>query len=71
MLEKELERRRKRYEFALVYWNESDSGFYGNYYAIESKKDLEGWIEGEEYTLLCDTEPRRLLYAMKKLLKES
>ena len=71
MTEKELERRRKRYEFALVHWNESDSGFYGNYYAIESKKDLEGWIEGEEYKIVCDTEPSYVLRAMKKLLKES
>jgi len=68
--EEELESRRKQYLFALVYWNESDSGFYGNYYAIERKDNLKDWIEGEEYTLLCDTEPISVLRAMKKLFKE-
>jgi hypothetical protein len=70
MLEKELERRRKRYEFALVHWYESEA--WGEAcYAIERKDNLKDWIEGEEYKIVCDTEPSYVLRAMKKLLKES
>jgi hypothetical protein len=59
----------KKYPFALVYWIEQP--WEHGYYAIESKKDLEGWIEGEEYTMLCDTQPSYVLGTMMKLLKES
>jgi len=67
--EEELESRRNRYSLALVYWIEQP--WEHGYYAIERKDDLKDWIEGEEYTLLCDTEPISVLRAMLKLVKES
>ncbi len=69
MTEEELESRRKQYLFSLVHWHESES--WGEAcYAIERKDNLKDWIEGEEYTMLCDTEPISVLRAMKKLFKE-
>lgn len=64
-----LDKGRERYKFALVYWIEQP--WQHSHYAIEEKKNLEGWIEDEEYRLLCDTQPHKVLRAMLKLLKEA
>ena len=66
-----LDKRRERYKFMLVYWIEQP--WEHGYYAIEKKKNLEvwGWVEGEDYTILCDTEPHKVLKGMLKLLEEA
>ena len=69
MTEKELERKRKRCKYALVHWHENES--WGKaYYAVESKKNLKGWYEEDDYEMVCDTEPRSVLRGMLKLVKE-
>lgn len=69
MLDKELERRRKRCKFALVYWEKSDSWGEAHYY-IEYKTILKHWTEGGDYKMVCDHQPHRVLRGMLKLLKE-
>ena len=61
----ERERRRKRYKFVLVRWREGS-------YAVESKHylKLSWWVSGDDYTILCDWEPEKVLRGMLKLLKE-
>ena len=60
----------KKFPLALVYWEYSDSGWDGDYYAIERKKILWEWNEGEDYKMVCNDQPRRVLEGMLKLLKE-
>ena len=71
MSEKERERRRKKYKFALVQWkhwavDDPDQ------YAIEHKENLM-WKSSFMglYKILCDDQPERVLRGMLKLLKEN
>jgi hypothetical protein len=68
MTDKELERRRQRCKFALVYWEESAWG--EAEYCIEYKTTLKQWTEGKDYKMVCDHQPRHVLEGMLKLLKE-
>jgi hypothetical protein len=69
MLEKELERRRKRCKYVLVHWPEAEGWEGEAFYAIERKTNLDGWIEDEDYTMVCDHQPRSVLRGMLKLLE--
>jgi len=69
---KERERRRKKYKFALVRWNDSIGEAWGKTppdYAIEYKTTLNEWYM-IDYEVICDWEPERVLRGMLKLLKE-
>ena len=70
MTDKELERRRKRCKFALVYWEKSDSWGFDAHYFIEYKTTLKQWTEGDDYKMVCDHQPHPVLRGMLKLLKE-
>lgn len=68
--DKERERRRKRYKFALVKWTGWElKGL--NLYAVEHKENL---IWKASYTgpaeVICDWEPEKVLRGMLKLLQE-
>ena len=65
MLDAEKERRRNRYKMALVHWRDGR-------YAVEHKRylDLSWWVNSDDYQVLCDWEPERVLRGMLKLLKE-
>lgn len=67
--EKDRERRRKRYKFALVRWKEM--GGWEDYpkLAIEYKDVLNQWYM-IDYEVICDDQPERVLRGMLKLLKE-
>lgn len=67
--DKEQERRRKQYKFALVKWEEV--GGWEGYpkYAIEHKNVLRTWWQ-HSHTILCDDQPERVLKGMLKLLEE-
>jgi len=70
MDDKERERRRKRYKFALVKWTEWTANFREKY-EVEHKENIR-WkarYYGEP-VILCDWEPEKVLKAMLKLLKE-
>lgn len=64
--DKERERRRKRYKFALVKWRDGR-------YAVESKNylGLSWWVSSDDYQVLCDWEPEKVLRAMLRMLKEA
>lgn len=70
MLDKERERRRKRYKYALVKWD--DIGGWEDYprIAVEHKDVLNHWAS-YNYEVICDWEPERVLRGMLKLLKEN
>lgn len=63
--QKERERRRKKYKFALVKWLDYPSGSY----KVEYKKILSySWYVTHE--VICDDQPEKVLRGMLKLLKE-
>ena len=68
---KERERRRKRYKFALVKWDEQ-IGNWEDYpkLAVEHKDVLNQWWSGS-HEVICDWEPERVLRGMLKLMKEN
>lgn len=71
--DKEQEKRRKKYKFALVRWDDDIAAQYQQKtpdYAIEHKSILGHWWQ-YSYTILCDDQPERVLRAMLKLLKEN
>lgn len=67
--DKDRERRRKKYKFALVEWEHI--GGWEDYprMAVEYKSTLYQW-HPYEYKVLCDDQPERVLKGMLKLLKE-
>jgi len=67
---REQERRRKKYKFALVRWEET--GGWEDYptYAVEHKEVLRTWWQ-HSHTILCDDQPEKVLRAMLKLMKEN
>jgi hypothetical protein len=67
--QKERERRRKKYKFALVKWGEI--GGWEDYprYAVEYKRVLNQWYMSD-YTIICDDQPERVLKGMLKLMEE-
>jgi hypothetical protein len=63
--QKERERRRKKYKFALVKWLDWGE----DEYCIEYKSILNyDWYKNHE--VICDDQPERVLRGMLKLLKE-
>ena len=66
---REQERRRKKYKFALVRWEEMDSWEGYPTYAVEHKDVLRTWWQ-HTHTVLCDDQPEKVLRAMLKLMKE-
>ena len=68
--QKERERRRKKYKFALVKWDAGISGW-EDYptIAVEHKDVLRTWWH-KSHIVLCDWEPEKVLRGMLKLLKE-
>ncbi len=68
--DKEREKRRKKYKFALVEWD-SEIGNWEAYpkLAVEHKNVLEQWWVGS-YKVICDDQPERVLRGMLKLLQE-
>lgn len=68
--QKEQERRRKKYKFALVRWEET--GGWEDYprFAVEHKSILGHWWQSS-YTILCDDQPYKVLKAMAILAKEN
>ena len=69
--DKERERRRKKYKFALVKWDAGISGW-EDYptYAIEHKEYvLTQWWQ-KSHVVICDDQPYKVLKGMLKLLKE-
>ena len=69
MLDKERERRRKRYKYALVKWmyhNDESSNV-----TFVERKDVLKYYHAGTYETLCDWEPERVLRGMLKLLKEN
>ena len=64
--QKERERRRKRYKFALVKYHDRD----GEALSVEHKDVLRTWWWAESHTVICDDQPERVLKGMLKLLKE-
>ena len=67
--EKDRERRRKKYKFALVEWQEMDGWEDTPKLAIEYKKVLNEWWSGS-HRVLCDDQPERVLKGMLKLMEE-
>ena len=67
--QKDRERRRKRYKFALVKWEEMDSWNDCPRITVTSKKVLATWWV-ESHTVLCDDQPERVLRGMQKLMEE-
>lgn len=67
--EKDRERRRKKYKFALVRWKEL--GNWEDYptLVVEYKRVLNQWYM-TDYEIICDDQPERVLRGMLKLLKE-
>ena len=68
--DKEREKRRKKYKFALVKWEEIGGWEDCPRYAVEYKSVLNGWYV-TDYTILCDDQPERVLKGMLKLLRRS
>lgn len=70
MLDKEREKRRKKYRYALVKWDASIAGW-EDYptIAVEHKDVLRTWWQ-RSHTILCDDQPKQVLRGMLKLLKE-
>ena len=66
---KERERRRKRYKFALVKWQEIDGWEDYPRYAVEYKEVLRTWWQ-HSHTILCDDQPEKVLRAMLNLMEE-
>jgi len=67
--QKERGRRRKKYKFALVKWEEMDSWDDCPRITVTSKKVLATWWV-ESHTVLCDDQPERVLRGMQKLMEE-
>ena len=67
--QKERERRRKRYKFALVEWEHMDSWDGYPRFAIEHKNVLRTWWQ-HSHKVLCDDQPERVLKGMLKLMEE-
>jgi hypothetical protein len=65
---KERERRRKKYKFALVKWEEMDGWEDTPRITVTSKKVLATWWV-ESHTILCDDQPEKVLRGMQKLMK--
>ena len=70
MLDKERERRRKKYKFALVKWEEIGGWEDQPRYAVEHKDVLKTWWQSS-HEVICDDQPERVLKGMLKLLKEN
>lgn len=68
MTDKKLERRRKKYKYALVKWSFL---FRNDGYRIEHKGFLghTGWHQGF-FEIICDHQPHHVLKSMLKLLTE-
>jgi hypothetical protein len=68
--DKEREKRRKKYKFALVK-REEKMDEWKDYpeYAVEYKSVLNRWYT-TDYTMICDDQPERVLRGMLKLLQE-
>jgi hypothetical protein len=68
--DKDSERRRKKYKYALVEWN-GEIGNWEDYpkLAIEHKDVLNQWWSGS-HKVICDDRPYKVLKGMLKLLKE-
>jgi hypothetical protein len=67
--QKERERRRKKYKFALVRWEEVGGWEDAPTICIESKKVLRTWWQ-HSHKVLCDDQPEKVLRAMLKLMEE-
>ena len=71
--QKERERRRKKYKFALVKWDKEIGGWQATQtqYAIEHKEYvlMQWWQKSHE--VICDDQPYKVLKGMLKLLKEN
>ena len=63
--DKERERRRKKYKFALVRWLDWE----GDNYAVEYKSIL-GYSWYSHHEVLCDDQPERVLRAMKRMMED-
>jgi hypothetical protein len=63
--QKDRERRRKKYKFALVKWVWPMSGYF-----VEHKDVLKWKLHQGTHEVICDWEPERVLRGMLKLLKE-
>jgi hypothetical protein len=68
--DKERERRRKRYKFALVRWEEMNGWEDAPTICIERKDVLRTWW-AQSHTVLCDDQPERVLRGMMKLMEEN
>lgn len=67
--DKERERRRKRYKFALVRWTYPMDKYKSH--AVEQKRVLGMRMYVGMYEILCDDQPEKVLRGMLKLLKEN
>jgi hypothetical protein len=66
--QKERERRRKKYKFALVLWDEDLAGGLSRYEVTHKEVLTKWWRQSHE--VICDWEPERVLRGMLKLLEE-
>ena len=67
--QKERERRRKKYRYALVEWEHMDSWVGYPKFAVEHKNVLRTWWQ-HSHKVLCDDQPEKVLRAMLKLMEE-
>ena len=70
--QKERERRRKKYKYALVWWDDDIGTAWEQKtpdYAVEHKDVLKTWWQ-QSHVVICDWEPERVLKGMLKLLQE-
>ena len=67
--QKDRERRRKKYKFALVEWEHMEAWEGYPQYAIEHKDVLRTWWQ-HSHKVICDDQPERVLKGMLKLLEE-
>jgi hypothetical protein len=67
--EKDRERRRKRYKFALVRWDNMEGWEDTSRFGLEYKDTLKQWWI-TDCTVLCDDQPEKVLRAMLKLMEE-
>jgi hypothetical protein len=68
--DKERERRRKKYKFALVEWAEIGGWEDVPRLAVEYKSILHQWHYMTDYVILCDDQPERVLRAMLRMMEE-
>lgn len=59
--------KKKKYARVLVYWYDSSWG--RAYYSIESLDALKTWVRDDDYQIVCDTKPVKVLKGLLKLLE--